>query len=145
MATDTLDPYAVLGVSPHATRQEVASAHRRLAKRHHPDIDPGPGSAERMRRINDAWRILSNPARRARYDATRRAGTGTTAPHWAPRTAGAWPARQAYGTVTPRTRRPPRPEPVEPSFGDRPWVTFVAAGLMALLFLIGTFLGSLPR
>lgn len=145
MTTDTLDPYAELGVSPNATRQEMASAHRQLAKRHHPDVDPAPGAAERMRRINDAWRILSNPARRARYDAARRPRAGTTAAHWAPRTAAAWQTRQTYGTVTPRTRRPPRPEPVESSFGDSPWVTFVAAGLMALLFLVGTFLGSLPR
>ena len=60
------DPYATLGIPPSASRAEAARAHRRLAKRFHPDVNPGPEASERMRRVNEAWRILSNPARRAR-------------------------------------------------------------------------------
>jgi DnaJ domain len=66
-----LDPYAVLGVARTATRLEIARAYRRLAKRSHPDAT-GPTSGESARamaRINDAWHTLSDPARRATWDA----------------------------------------------------------------------------
>ena len=79
----TLDPYAVLGVSREATPLQVARAHRRLAKRHHPDLHEGAtDAADAMRRINEAWWVLSNPIRRADYDRAhpfthrRRAATG---------------------------------------------------------------------
>ena len=65
----TLDPYAVLGVPREATPLQVARAHRRLAKRHHPDLHEGAtDAADAMRRINEAWWVLSNPIRRADYD-----------------------------------------------------------------------------
>ena len=65
----TLDPYAVLGVARDATPLQVARAHRHLAKAHHPDLHEGAAEAAgRMRNINEAWAILSNPARRAEYD-----------------------------------------------------------------------------
>ncbi|MCA1587375.1 MAG: J domain-containing protein, partial [Chloroflexi bacterium] len=64
-----LDPYAILGLSRDASPLQVARAHRVLAKRHHPDLHEGASdAAERMRRINEAWSILSNPAQRADYD-----------------------------------------------------------------------------
>ena len=73
-ARRTLDPYAILGVDRSATPLQVARAHRTLAKRHHPDLHAGTESAleasERMRRINEAWQILSNPARRREFDRT---------------------------------------------------------------------------
>ncbi|HJP71196.1 MAG TPA: J domain-containing protein, partial [Candidatus Limnocylindria bacterium] len=54
-----VDPYATLGVPRDATPLQVARAHRRLAKRHHPDLHEGAeaasDAAERMRRINQAW------------------------------------------------------------------------------------------
>src|SRR6476619_925605 len=64
------DPYAILGVERDASPLQVARAHRRLAKRFHPDVAPGEGGAERMRRINEAWQILSDRARRVAYDET---------------------------------------------------------------------------
>ena len=65
-----IDPYAVLSVPRSATRLEIASAYRRLAKRWHPDaIGPlAPDQARSMARINEAWRILSDAARRASWD-----------------------------------------------------------------------------
>ncbi len=52
-----------------ASPLQVARAHRRLAKEHHPDLHEGADvAAERMRRINEAWAVLSDPARRAEYD-----------------------------------------------------------------------------
>jgi hypothetical protein len=62
-----LDPYAVLGVPRTATREEIARAYRRMAKRFHPDAATGAPHAS-MARINEAWRILSDAARRSRWD-----------------------------------------------------------------------------
>lgn len=78
------DPYAVLGVSREATTKQVAAAHRRLAKSHHPDLhDSGPEAAARMREINEAWQVLSSPQRRAAWDLEHPwSGTGAATSHW---------------------------------------------------------------
>jgi hypothetical protein len=71
------DPYAVLRISRAATRAEVARAYRALAKRLHPDVSAGDSDA--MRRVNWAWHVLSDPTRRAGWDAAHfTAGAG----HW---------------------------------------------------------------
>lgn len=64
--------YERLGVATDATPDEIHRAYRRLARRTHPDA-PG-GDAARMAELNEAWRVLSDPSRRARYDAGLRAG-----------------------------------------------------------------------
>src|SRR5687767_11612265 len=63
------DPYTVLGIPRGADPDQMRDAYRRLAKRYHPDLHPGASTSERMRRVNQAWDVLSDPARRARYDA----------------------------------------------------------------------------
>ena len=77
----TADPYAVLGVGRNATQQQIASAYRRLAKRHHPDVQAEGLPPDRMRRLNQAWEILSSPVERARYDADHTA-RGPVVGHW---------------------------------------------------------------
>ncbi|NLG24172.1 MAG: DnaJ domain-containing protein [Clostridiales bacterium] len=64
-----MDPYKVLGLEPSASQEEVARAYRRLAKKYHPDLNPGDKSAERrMREINAAYeQIKSGKAERASY------------------------------------------------------------------------------
>jgi molecular chaperone DnaJ len=57
--------YAVLGVDPRADTDTVRRAYRDLARRHHPDFG---GDARQMASINDAWHVLSDPARRDGYD-----------------------------------------------------------------------------
>jgi curved DNA-binding protein CbpA len=150
MSTTALDPYATLGIPPGSSRAEAGRAHRRLAKQFHPDTNPGPEAAGRMRRVNEAWRVLSDPARRARYDATRAGPSSGASQHWSASSYGP-PADTATWTVWPderqraatRMRRPVRPEPLEPSFGDRPVVLVAVWFVLGLLYFIGAWLGSL--
>src|SRR5205807_2029616 len=79
----SFDPYATLGVTRGASALQVARAHRRLAKRFHPDLHPNEAGTERMRRINDAWRILSTPAHREAWDREHPVG-GIPMSHWGP-------------------------------------------------------------
>jgi DnaJ domain len=53
-----VDHYAVLGLPPGASPQEVAAAYRKLAKRLHPDVAPGPEAARRMAEVNVAYAAL---------------------------------------------------------------------------------------
>ena len=65
-----MDLYVVLGLTHGATEPEIKRAYRRLARRFHPDINPGDRAAElRFRQILDAYETLIDPERRVRYDA----------------------------------------------------------------------------
>ena len=154
------DPYAVLGVTREATNAQLASAHRRLAKSHHPDVNPnGRGAAARMREINDAWQLVSTPTRRAAWDrdhpvagatavttghwegqrATVRSPFATSVPTWvAPRAA----AAEAESVARMRRRQKARgtrpivaePEPEPATFLDSGWAA-VLVGVGAIIFL----------
>src|SRR5688572_7934362 len=68
-----MDLYIVLGVPQEASDSEIKRAYRRLARRYHPDINPGDQTAEaRFRQILEAYETLIDPARRSRYDAGHR-------------------------------------------------------------------------
>ena len=63
------DHYATLGLSPSATAEEVRAAYYRLARAWHPDRHPGDATASaRMVALNQAYEVLSDPARRLEYD-----------------------------------------------------------------------------
>jgi curved DNA-binding protein CbpA len=66
---DDNDYYATLGVDPSSPPEEVARAYRHLARQYHPDVNPGNADAEkRFKEINEAYRVLSDPEKRAQYD-----------------------------------------------------------------------------
>ena len=63
------DYYKTLGVGKSATADEIKKAYRKLARKHHPDVNPGDKKAEdRFKDINEAYEVLSDPGKRARYD-----------------------------------------------------------------------------
>ena len=63
------DLYQLLGVTPGASREEIALAWRRRARAEHPDSRPGDAAAPgRFRALAGAWQVLGDPARRAAYD-----------------------------------------------------------------------------
>jgi molecular chaperone DnaJ len=80
--------YDRLGVTATASPEEIRSAYRRIARRVHPDRGSA-GSEQAMAAVNEAWRVLSDPGRRAEYDASLRARASTVVspPAGAPRPA----------------------------------------------------------
>ncbi|TNE90977.1 MAG: J domain-containing protein [Deltaproteobacteria bacterium] len=61
--------YEVLGVAKTATQDEIKKAYRKLARKHHPDVNPGdPGAEERFKRIGAAFEVLGDADKRALYD-----------------------------------------------------------------------------
>jgi curved DNA-binding protein CbpA len=152
MTTATLDPYATLGVPRNASQRQVRQAYRRLAMRHHPDLHPGAETTERMQRVNQAWEILSNPTRRASYDAESASRGSAAGGHWSgSRRSGPMSSASTTwnGTWAPP---PPATAGTYASAGWRPYdedhgpgwrrvVPVVAIGLVAIVAL---FAGILP-
>jgi curved DNA-binding protein CbpA len=63
------DPYKILGVTPKSSAEEIKRAYRRLAKKLHPDLNPGDKRIEaQFKELTAAYDLLGDPDRRARYD-----------------------------------------------------------------------------
>src|SRR5690242_15582736 len=66
---DFKDYYSTLGVAKTSTEKEIKQAYRKLARTHHPDVNPGDKSAEsRFKEINEAYEVLGDPEKRRKYD-----------------------------------------------------------------------------
>src|SRR5438477_8357083 len=69
MPTATKDYYGILGVKKSASVEEIRKAFRKLARKHHPDVNPGDKKAEeRFKEISEANDVLSDPKKRKIYD-----------------------------------------------------------------------------
>jgi molecular chaperone DnaJ len=65
--------YEILGISENASQDEIRKAFRRMAKKHHPDVNPGDKSAEtRFKEVNEANEVLSDRKKREEYDSVRK-------------------------------------------------------------------------
>ncbi|MGI8929349.1 MAG: J domain-containing protein [Candidatus Limnocylindrales bacterium] len=95
----TFDPYRALGLRRDATDADVKTAHRKLAKRFHPDAENG--DKDRVLRVQEAYKVLTNPLLRREWDA-RHAPGPMRADRPSPAAPGAGPRPRA-------PRRPPRP------------------------------------
>ena len=77
------DYYKILEVDERADAKTIKSAYRRLARKYHPDVG-GKGQEERFKAINEAYQVLSDPAKRAEYDRLRRGYANRASQSWGP-------------------------------------------------------------
>jgi curved DNA-binding protein len=116
------DYYATLGVTKSASEKEIKQAFRKLARKHHPDVNPGDKAAEaKFKDINEAYEVLGDPAKRKKYDelganwrmyeqAEAQGGANPFAGQWNVNVGGGGGGRSGFRTMT--------PEEMEEMFGD---------------------------
>jgi curved DNA-binding protein len=68
MAVGFRDYYDALGVPRDASQEDIRAAHRRLARRYHPDVNKEPDAEDRFKEISEAYEVLRDPEKRERYD-----------------------------------------------------------------------------
>lgn len=125
------DLYGELGVAREATREEIAAAYRARAKELHPDARPDDATAaERFTRLGAAYRVLSDPTQRARYDESRAALPGLPAFVPAP---------------PPPAPAPTAAKPFRLSRRGARWAAWGGVALVVLGLVVGALVFSLQR
>ena len=134
--------YDVLGVSPRATPEAIRRAYRHRARQLHPDrhataaaVTTGP-AGRAMQELNEAWRVLGDPTRRARYDQALEAAS-------APRRASAFPSTADADDEDARPYSHPLAQPGDLGISivrALPWVAIVV--VLAAIFVFTAFAGE---
>ena len=71
MAAEKRDYYEVLGVDKSASEDEIKRAYKKMARKYHPDLNPDNKEAEeKFKEVNEAYEVLSDADKKARYDST---------------------------------------------------------------------------
>jgi curved DNA-binding protein CbpA len=115
------DHYEALGLEPDATPEEIKKAFKALALQYHPDQHPTPIAAAIFRRLNEAYKVLSDPQERKRYDELRRIRTSRRpSPRPSPESAKSKPRPKARPKARPKTEPGSGPKKQAPRSGARP-------------------------
>jgi hypothetical protein len=138
------DFYAIFGVPPSASQEEIRAAHRELVKRYHPDIystgDDKARATERLQAINEAYAVLGNAERRKEYDDSR-----VEPPRRAEFVAQQKPAQVRRGRSAPRPEAPSRPVRVRNKFQWKkkfftfPWLAGALAAVSLFVMVAYSF------
>jgi DnaJ-like protein len=111
------DHYAILGVTPQAEAAVIRAAYRALIRRYHPDTNPDPVAQEKAREITAAFKVLSNPERRAEYD------------------------RERFARIRGPADLPPRAERAPPPMR----APAIAAAILAFVLSFGVWMSQKPQ
>ena len=111
MSSSTKDYYAVMGVNAKASGDEIKKRYRELARRYHPDVNPKPDAAQKIKEINEAYGVIGDTERRASYDAERMFEAKTASASTPRQTPPSQPPRPAPNTGNAGNSRPFRPTP----------------------------------
>jgi DnaJ domain len=143
------DLYALLGVDPGASGDDIRHAYRALARAHHPDANPDDAGADGFRRVVAAYEILGDERERVAYDrmvrierlaAERRARPGPIASRAAPRPSGAVSSRGRAASPNPADHAPrqTRPDPARVRTSTDEWrlVSVLGRIIAAVLVLV---------
>jgi DnaJ-class molecular chaperone len=111
------DYYATLGLTKAASEADIKRAYRKLARQHHPDLNPGDKKAEaRFKELNEANEVLGDPEKRRKYDELGSNWRDYEQTPGGPAGSGHWPGRGAQGGGRYRTMTP---EEMQEAFGGQ--------------------------
>ncbi|MFW5759012.1 MAG: J domain-containing protein [Bacteroidota bacterium] len=99
------DYYQILGIQRNASYDEVRKAFRQLAKKMHPDVNPGKAAHDHFQKINEAYQVLKDEVKRKDYDARLRTGNFTTKVYYRPAQYPSSPSPKQKTTKKYRTRK----------------------------------------